>query len=113
MHTLPTPHDTFFSRCQASGTGVEAQASHPLRPAALHALHLPLGLAAGGGLALVVVLASAGQSDLDLRESVREVHGERHEGEARFVHPLGEVRDLGALQEQGAGPAGLMTVDFL
>ena len=75
---------------------------------ALHGpLGLPLGVALGEGLALVVVALAPGKGELDLRSAVPEVDPERHEGGAALREGALDLDDLLAVQEQLALADGI------
>src|SRR5688572_21725779 len=69
---------------------------------------LPLDVAGGDGVALVVVLAAPGDGQLDLGPAVVEVDRQGHEGEPvpRGLHA--QHVDLLAVQEQLAAPVGVV-----
>src|SRR5262245_1251073 len=78
-------------------------APSPALPAATSALDLAPRVALGDGLALVVSLPAAGDTEQQLRIAVGEVELERDDGVALARHRRLELLDLGAVQEELAG----------
>src|SRR5215218_9222900 len=84
----------------------------PLRPGTglAGAGHLPLGVAPGHGLALVVGALAPGQAQLDLDQLALEVQPQRHQGEPALGDLAGELVDLAAVQQQLARPRRLVAL---
>src|SRR5262245_3098075 len=79
-----------------------------LAPAAQRAFHLTLRLAVGDHTPLVLPLAPAGESELELRAPVLEVHPRRDERQAALAHLRVKGLDLVPVQEQLAVAARLV-----
>src|SRR3954452_6659183 len=84
-------------------SSVHALAAPPHRTSYL-ALRVPRGEV----LALVVVLLTLGQGELDLGVPVVEVDRERHQGETVLAQPALHLADLVTLEQQLAHPARLV-----
>src|ERR671936_2978847 len=69
---------------------------------------LPLGLALGDRLALVVLPVTPRQPDLHLCVVAREVHPQRDQRVALLLHLADEARDLLAVQKELARPEWLV-----
>src|SRR3954453_19633134 len=94
------------SDCQTAGTSASCTA---LEAPAERLLHLALGLALADRLPLVMCLAAAGESELDLRVPVAEVQLQRDQREAALLGLAEEPLDLLLVQQQLAlAPRGVV-----